>query len=215
MGIEPIRLVFLSHTEESGGARRPVRRTLWRVRPGGGVQKGRPMAAPTEIRCALLNEKPFGPNHVGAAIGRVIVPYPMGLKIAIPGVWGHSPHFVIGLSRRCVASSERYGSLTVSERSAGAFLVWQRGCRGALLAPLRLFGSFSALRKNIYPRDATAASSQNVRRKATAGRGARAPYVVENTPIRRGTKKGGQWPPLRGYVSATRYRSYVPAKAGT
>ena len=103
------------------------------------------------------------------------------------GAWGRSPHFVIGPRRRCVASSERYGSLTVSERSSGAFLVWQRGCRGALPAPLRLFGSFSALRKNIYLRDAIAASSRNVRVEVTPGRGARAPYDVQDTPKGRGT----------------------------
>ena len=49
--------------------------------------------------------------------------------------------------------------------------------RGASPPPWPLFGTFSGMRKYIPLRDAAAANSQNVRHKATAGRGARAPYV--------------------------------------
>ena len=41
-----------------------------------------------------------------------------------------------------------------------------------------------------------------------AGSGARAPYDVEETFVRRDTEKGGQWPPLWGY--AVRYQMERP-----
>ena len=82
------------------------------------------MAAPTGIR---KSAQP--PTYVGAASGRVSVPYPTGLKMEPWGTrasasrrgLGAKPPFLIGLPGQCVALSERYGSLTVSERSRKAF----------------------------------------------------------------------------------------------
>ena len=47
------------------------------------------------------------------------------------GAWGQSPHSIIGPRRRCVASSERYGSLTVSELPGAAGSDGPVGCHWA------------------------------------------------------------------------------------
>ena len=90
-------------------------------------------------------------------------------------------------------------------------------------ATAHLFASFSALRKKSLLRDATAASSQNVRRKATAGRGARAPYDGADTFQERGTQGRPLAAPTEGRsCNRARVRTfvrrdtnrYVPAAAG-
>ena len=63
---------------QGGGGPYVVEGTLLRRGTG-----GRPMAGPTEVRLGVI-ERETGqqPDYVGAASGRVIVPYTTGLKIA-------------------------------------------------------------------------------------------------------------------------------------
>ena len=80
-------------------------------------------------------------------------------------------------------------------------------------ATAHLFGTFSGMRKYIYLRDAKQRADKTF--VVRAQRGAEpAPPTMCRLRSCDGLPKGGQWPPLRRYVSTTGYRGYVPAMAG-